>query len=1340
MQQPIAHQPTSRQDAFVPGKCRQRFEFLPGFPTAACLLALVHGAVVGMARGEDWPTYLHDNARSGATRDVLATPHRNAWVYSTLSPPQMAWPGAYGRLYEGKELGDRMVFDECIPVVVAGDRAYYGSSVDHQLYCVDAANGKIHWTFFCGAPIRLAPTVWENKVYFGSDDGNVYCLDGGDGHVVWKLRPGLEDEWLLGRGEMISRWPVRTGVTVADGVAYFGAGIFPHEDLYLYAVNAADGSIVWKRDNISEGEAARNDLSPQGYLLAGEHLYVPSGRSLPAAIDRKTGAWVYKRNFGWRREGGGVIGGTRAMLARGQLFASGPHHLVAMEEKAGDVGFGWFTGEQMVVADDAAYLGSNLRLAKVDLVKYAEASRERQELREAMSELYRTVRMADDDAARTEAQKKLDELKTKSDATENAGLAWQASSALNTSLLVTANLTVAGGNNRVAAYDQSTGNEVWSAQIDGEAAALASAGGRLYVSTKTGKIYCFAADAPAESASVNPPKNDQPYPEDEWTARYKTAAAEILANTKADRGFCLIVGAEEGRLAFELARQSHLKIFGIEPNEQKAVRAREALSAAGFYGHRVVIHSRDAGEIPYSNFFANVIVSDTMLRTGALPGDPQKIARHLKPLGGAVCLPVSAEAGKQSADAVRGWLQQMELGEGSPIAEAQPWITLTRGMLPGAGSWTHLYGEPGNTASSEDRRVKGGLGVLWYGDPGVGEMVNRHDGAVGPLAVSGRLFVQGETNVMAYDAYNGLHLWTRDNKEAWRTGVFNNFNPGNLVASEDALFVMVKERCIEFDAATGEVRRVHQLPPQMDPKSHEWGYVAYSDGILFGTSTVRKEIEQRQRRRGRTTVDSTDAIFAIDTKTGEHLWSYDGGTISHHTIALGPARVYFIDSSITSEERTAILAESKDELKKLDGDDAAKAEEAAKKQDVRLAVALDARTGKKAWSQAVDVTDCSEIGTGGGQLTLMYHNDVLILCGANANGHYWQQFLAGEFSQRRLVALSAGDGRKLWAKDANYRHRPIVVENRIIAEPWGFDLYTGEQQMRESPLTGEQEPWSVMRAGHHCGMLTGCPNMLMFRSGFTGFYDLEHDQGTEHFAGHRPGCWINAIPANGLVMIPEASAGCVCLFSLASTVTLEPREARHPWTIISSVGAKTPVKHLHVNLAAPGDRRDARGTMWLAYPRPVPGKETGLDLKLDFHQQMLPEGSFNSQSEQSTAISGTEAPWLYTSQARGMASCSIPLLGEKDPPAAYLVRLHFAELDDNVPSGSRVFDVKLQGKTVFENFDVAERAGGTRVAVVVEATSIEVAKDLHIELVPKAAPPTPEQIPILSAVEVLREE
>ena len=45
---------------------------------------------------------------------------------------------------------------------------------------------------------------------------------------------GPKDDRLLARGEMISRWPVRTGVLVDGDIAYFGTGIF-RTRIFTYA-------------------------------------------------------------------------------------------------------------------------------------------------------------------------------------------------------------------------------------------------------------------------------------------------------------------------------------------------------------------------------------------------------------------------------------------------------------------------------------------------------------------------------------------------------------------------------------------------------------------------------------------------------------------------------------------------------------------------------------------------------------------------------------------------------------------------------------------------------------------------------------------------------------------------------------------------------------------------------------------------------------------------------------------------------------------------------------------------------------------------------------------------
>ena len=90
-------------------------------------------------------------------------------------------------------------------------------------------------------------------------------------------------------------------------------------------------------------------------------------------------------------------------------------------------------------------------------------------------------------------------------------------------------------------------------------------------------------------------------------------------------------------------------------------------------------------------------------------------------------------------------------------------------------------------------------------------------------------------------------------------------------------------------------------------------------------------------------------------------------------------------------------------------------------------------------------------------------------------------------------------------------------------------------------------------------------------------------------------------------------------------------------------------------------------------------------------------------------------------------------------PKTLSVRLHFAELEGTEP-GERVFDVKLQGKTVLKDFDVVKAAGGSRRALVKQFDGITARRALTLDLVPKAREVTASTAPILSAVEVKAED
>ncbi len=1365
------------------------------------LPAALLGCLVVPAARADWPTYLHDSSRVGHTPAPLAAPLTQRWMVASPTAPQLAWAGEDGRLFEGVEMRNRIRFDDVFHVAIAGGRAFFGSSVDGRVQCRNLATGREEWAFFTDAPIRLAPMVVGGRVFIGSDDGHVYCLEASTGQVVWKLRAGPNDERILARGRMISRWPVRTGVLVDEGVAFFGAGVFPHETIYLYAVEAATGKVIWKNDRISQEDAGRNDLSPQGYLLATKDtLFVPSGRSLASTFSRLTGEFLNKPAPGWRAEG--QIGGTQAFLADDQIFAVGEHQILALDQAKGKSGFGWFQGRQMTLAGDMGYMASGREVTAVDRVRHAEGTRQRHKLELAMKKLetdlkkhpalaeLKVVQKSEADlkeareelkaleaggkklseeykaaqaeivkeekslaaagaryeTKRADYQKKKDQLaeaKKQVTSAADVGVKWRWPSKHDSALILAGNTLVVGGTNEVVALDAETGRPLWKSAVEGDVRGLAVSDGHLVVSTTQGKVYAFAEASRKDLPAVmdtTPKVVADPFPPDALSGQYAAAAEKILQLTGIKSGFCLVVGSEQGRLAYELAKRSELVIYGVEADEGKVQSSRAALLKTGLYGSRVTVDRLDLAVIPYASYFANLIVSDRVLLTGEVPGIPTEVARNLKPIGGTLCLGVpdnTPDAVKAKArQTVPAWLAATKLADEKAVLTGEGnWSRLVRAALPGAGAWSHQYGNAANTSSNEDERIKGGLSVLWYGDPGPGQMVNRHAGAVGPISVNGRLFIQGEESVLAYDAFNGQFLWEWKNPGALRAGLKRAYEPGNMAASDDSLFVVIEDTCVHLDAATGKIRRTYRLPNARANDPRQWGYIALKDGVLFGTATDRKQITAEQQRRGKISSGATDTVFAHDTQTGALLWAHQGKSISHVAMAVGDGKIFFVDSSLTPEQREEFLRQDKSALANLTGAAQKLAEERVKKADLRMATGLDARTGKLLWAKPVDVTDASDIGEGGGSLTMIYHNNHLVLGGANANGHYWTQFLAGEFKRRRLVVLDSNSGEKLWAKDANYRHRPIIIENEIIAEPWGYDLYTGKQKMRTHPLTGEQTPWMFARPGHHCGAISATPNMMFFRSKFTAFYNRDTDEGTEHFSGHRLGCWINTIPANGLVMVPEASAGCICLFSIAATVVFEPRNDRMQWGVYSASGATLPVQHMALNLGAPGDRRDAHGKLWLGYPRP--SSRAGIDLPLNLKPKFVKTGEFYALNETSTPVAGTDTPWVFTSGARGLTRADVPLIGKGQPPATYTVRLYFMALAGDQP-GQRVFDIKLQDKTVAKGFDPVAKAGGPQRAFMVEFAGIPVSGDLGLELVPAQVAPDPAHQPLLSGLEILR--
>lgn len=446
------------------------------------------------ASAAGWPTYRHDNHRSAVTAEQLRLPLTERWHYQPPAPPQPAWTGpAKWDAWAGiKGMRSMRDFDLAYSVTAVDDTVYFASSADDSVHCLAAATGRQRWTYTTDGPVRLPPTRSENRLYFGSDDGYAYCLTADRGTLVWKYRAGPTRRLIPCNGKFISVWPVRTGVLVDQGNAYFAASLFPWNPSYLCALDAATG----RPKGDGRYQAVCRNVVLQGALLASDHhLYALQGRSAPL---------VFRRSDGKQLGVIGSSGGVYALLAPGSELIWGPGNKT-----------GWLSvgrGEthdqiasirgatRVVLAGGMAYFQKGKTLQALERQEYLTALAQRTALSGRQSALGKQLSKLDPDKdvdkrKKLTAELKLVEAKLKAAAAILSSCTrWTVPCECGHALILAGDLLFAGGNDLVVAYRTTDGRRLWSARVSGQAHELAVAEGRLFVSTDGGDIYCFAAE------------------------------------------------------------------------------------------------------------------------------------------------------------------------------------------------------------------------------------------------------------------------------------------------------------------------------------------------------------------------------------------------------------------------------------------------------------------------------------------------------------------------------------------------------------------------------------------------------------------------------------------------------------------------------------------------------------------------------------------------------------------------------------------------------------------------------------------------------------------------------
>ena len=1085
------------------------------------LICLVIAAIIcNLAMAEDWPTYRHDSQRSGVTSEHLNLPLSELWRYTSRHEPQPAWPAPAKQdfWHHIKNLNPRVTYDRAFHVVVAGGSLYFASSADDKVYCLDASTGDERWSFFTEGPVRLAPSVFAGKVYAGSDDGFIYCLDGSDGTLTWKYKAAGNDRRVPGNDRMISIRPVRTGVLVEDGIAYFCAGLFPKERVYMCALDAHNGSEIWVN--------GPDMLSPQGYMLASPtRLYVPTGRTTPVVFGRRDGRMLGSLSCP-RAEGG-----TYALLSKGSIISGPGTRLRELDPNTGGE-IATFAGRHIIVADGLSYLLSyNDELSALDRSMYSVISKQRAERKKLAAELsdMRKKRetlngesLEELDGQISETEKKLsdldEQLKGKSE------YKWRSQCQSRYSMILADDILFAGGDDRVDAFSTADGSLLWTGAVTGNAYGLVVANGSLFVSTDKGTIHCFSSQAASSARIISPSEIKSPYPRSDLSKVYASAAEQILSETDVNKGYCLVLGCGDGRLVYELARRSDLRIIGVEENAEKALVARQRLDEAGLYGARVTIHHGSLKRLPYADCSANLIVSDLLMVSGKMPTPVDEVFRVLRPFGGVAYLGQTVEAakivGKIGRSRLEKWLGKAAASGWEIMERNGVWAVMRRGPIPGSGEWTHQYADAGNTACSGDRLVQSSMQVQWFGRPGPRQMIDRHNRALAPLWKDGRLFVPAavENRVIAMDAYNGAKLWDVEVPNYRRVGA--NRDAGNMVVTDEYLYVAAEGKCWVLGVATGEHLLTFKAP-QLASGQHYWGYVASAGDLLFGSGQRKNAsfAEQglasiQQLYYDNKPIATSDYLFCLDRHDGSENWRYKNGIIINSAIAVGDRHIYMVES------RNPATVDSDGRIKP----------------DVLLAngylVALDKRTGNKAWERQVNLPFEHVIH-------LSYANDTVLIVGTRNDGNH---------PRYDLHAFEADDGSVKWS---NYYVRTDQGINGGHGEQDQHPVIVGDSiyligAHDYSLKTGKSGSYKLNRGGHGCGTLSGSMAYLFARGGNPRMYEItdREENGDPLTYVNRPGCWINIIPAGGLISIPEFSSGCTCSYPIQTSVVLMPKVKR----------------------------------------------------------------------------------------------------------------------------------------------------------------------------------------------------
>ncbi|MEO2164402.1 MAG: PQQ-binding-like beta-propeller repeat protein [bacterium] len=575
--------------------------------------------------------------------------------------------------------------------------------------------------------------------------------------------------------------------------------------------------------------------------------------------------------------------------------------------------------------------------------------------------------------------------------------------------------------------------------------------------------------------------------------------SKILREADPGRGIVVVLGASAEGPWLDGVRHTEAQVLVVAATKKRAHALREVLLEAGLHGQRVNVHCIPSGVTPdLPPCSVNTLLVDPSCLESARDWLQGGILESLRPSGGMAWLPLGLDASGLEVGA--SW---------SATTDVEGFRLLLRGELEGAGSWTHMYASPDNSAFGGEE-LAGAHGVddlnlVWVGRPGPRYQTDRQNRKPSPLAVAGRLFLQGHQRIIALDGHNGQPLWNQERPELARFNIPRSSS--NWCADEQSLFVAMGQRVERLGAEDGRLLKTYQVPRGV---VGDWGFVASIDDHLIGTATPGGA--QHTAWWGSSAwYDGHDgepakkiashALFALRKSSGAPSWTYEGGRILDATLTIADGCIWFVEARHPDLDPAS---------GRLDGADLWS--------DLAL-VCLDVFSGELLWQREAKPM-------AGTVAFYLAHTDGHLVLLSSSGGHsalYAFDADTGESRWRNKYA---------WEADHHGKHlsRPALVGGKVYARPGVFDLETGEILDMAFP------------EGHQCGSYAATSNTLILRAGDLCVWDTE-EGGSSTWSRLRPDCWISTIPGNGMLLSPEGGGGCSCGSWIEASMGFLPQEA-----------------------------------------------------------------------------------------------------------------------------------------------------------------------------------------------------